>query len=147
MSEEQSPYFMTEKNPINKAHAMINDYLTGLKTEFGNLSRAVHDLEVENKQLREENGDFLDKLHEKDLEIKDLRILEAAVERLKRAGEDEAVFGDHNLVPSLQAEVERLRGLLRKILADDDQVELLADETTQEIKRALALKEAPNAGK
>lgn len=36
--------------------------------------------------------------------------LRAEVERLTAAAEDEAVYGDHNLVPSLQAEVEALRG-------------------------------------
>lgn len=35
--------------------------------------------------------------------------LRAEVERLTAQGEDEAVLGDHNLIPSLQAEVEALR--------------------------------------
>ncbi len=74
MSETNSPYFKAEKqSPINKASAMIEDYLIGLKKEFGDLHRAVSDIEAWNEDLRRENGEFLDKLHEKDLEIKDLR--------------------------------------------------------------------------
>lgn len=74
MSETKPPYLKAEKqSPINKASAMIEDYLIGLKKEFGDLHRAVHDLEVWNEDLRRENGEFLDKLHEKDLEIKELR--------------------------------------------------------------------------
>lgn len=74
MSETRSPYFKVEKqSPINKASAMIDDYLSGLKTEFGNLHRAVRDIEAWNEDLLRENGEFLDKLHEKDMEIKELR--------------------------------------------------------------------------
>lgn len=55
MSETESPYFKVEKqSPINKASAMIDDYL---------------DLAYK----RRENGELLDKLHERDLEIKELR--------------------------------------------------------------------------
>lgn len=74
MSETKPPYLKAEKqSPINKASAMIEDYLIGLKKEFGDLHRAVRDIEAENQDLRRENGEFLDKLHEKDLEIKELR--------------------------------------------------------------------------
>lgn len=74
MSETRSPYFRVEKqSPINKASAMIEDYLIGLKKEFGDLHRAVRDIESWNEDLRRENGEFLDKLHDKELEIKELR--------------------------------------------------------------------------
>lgn len=74
MSETRSPYFKVEKqSPINKASAMIEDYLIGLKKEFGDLHRAISDIEAWNEDLRRENGELLDKLHEKDLEVKELR--------------------------------------------------------------------------
>lgn len=86
MSETESPYFKVEKqSPINKSSAMIDDYLSGLKKEFGDLHRAVRDIEAWNEDLRRENGEFLDKLHDKDLEIQELRgLLEPTDENVKR---------------------------------------------------------------
>jgi len=60
------------------------------------------------------------------------------IERLLSAAEDEAVFGDHNLIPSYKAEIERLRGagldLIQKVnfmglsvTLDDDVIDAIED--------------------
>lgn len=65
MSETTPPYLKAEEqSPINKASAMIEDYLIGIKKEFGDLHRAISDIEAWNQDLRRENGELLDKLHD-----------------------------------------------------------------------------------